>query len=472
MRSKPTPTIGPNSDRNALTALVSIALGLFAIYVYTSFRDNLLAPVAIFFTLYSIAYVAYVYASVRVAPAAAAFNWLPWFIIGSGAVFRLVLVHSVPTLSTDMYRYLWDGQLTAHGINPFRWTPLDPRLSPLRDSRIWVPMEYKPYQTVYMSVSQAFFFLGHVLFGMKLWGFKLMYTTLDIGVMLLLRILLIRLGQPAYKVVWYAWCPLPIIEISLSGHQDVVGVFFLLLAFVLYSGNKTRSAALSIAAATLTKGFALLLIPLFMRKSGWRFGLYAGAALVVLGLPQLIEAPAFLHGMKQYLNNVQVNGSIHAMLDGVLYYYTNKHIELANEITDLMIIICVGSTLWRPIESLADLVRRALIIVCSCLLLVPTLFAWYLVWIIPLSACVGKRPSAGLILLTGTVLLSYSFYFSHETFWWAAWAEYLPVYALLAWEWVNGYWGSVEEAKPSTATATNDRAQTLGLDAAGMTAEG
>ena len=56
-----------------------------------------------------------------------------------------------------MYRYVWDGRLTLHGINPYHYAPNAGPLRPLRDMDIWVPMEYKAYQTIYMPVSQGIF---------------------------------------------------------------------------------------------------------------------------------------------------------------------------------------------------------------------------------------------------------------------------------------------------------------------------
>ena len=32
-------------------------------------------------------------------------------------------------LSEDLYRYLWDGRLTAAGVNPFPNPPIDPALA-------------------------------------------------------------------------------------------------------------------------------------------------------------------------------------------------------------------------------------------------------------------------------------------------------------------------------------------------------
>jgi len=59
-------------------------------------------------------------------------------ILIGGALFRLILVPlDPPRLSTDIYRYIWDGRLQGAGINPYLYLPVDPQLSGLRDDSIY-----------------------------------------------------------------------------------------------------------------------------------------------------------------------------------------------------------------------------------------------------------------------------------------------------------------------------------------------
>ena len=44
---------------------------------------------------------------------------------------------SPPYLSSDIYRYVWDGRVMAAGINPYRYVPADPHLEALRDPDIF-----------------------------------------------------------------------------------------------------------------------------------------------------------------------------------------------------------------------------------------------------------------------------------------------------------------------------------------------
>ena len=48
-----------------------------------------------------------------------------------GLLFRVVLVSAAPIVSDDVYRYLWDGRVQQHGLNPYESVPDDPGLESL-----------------------------------------------------------------------------------------------------------------------------------------------------------------------------------------------------------------------------------------------------------------------------------------------------------------------------------------------------
>jgi len=52
------------------------------------------------------------------------------------SIFSLLLATATalapPYLSTDVYRYVWDGRVLGAGINPYRYIPTDPGLAQAR----------------------------------------------------------------------------------------------------------------------------------------------------------------------------------------------------------------------------------------------------------------------------------------------------------------------------------------------------
>ena len=54
-------------------------------------------------------------------------------IFGFAILFRLVLLPTRPTLSDDMFRYVWDGRVQAAGLSPYRYAPDARELIDLRN---------------------------------------------------------------------------------------------------------------------------------------------------------------------------------------------------------------------------------------------------------------------------------------------------------------------------------------------------
>ncbi len=438
-----TPAFAPSrpdpSARLALLALCFAGLSMALVFGYLGQRRFLLNPVWIYITGYAIAFLWYAYAGARIVPALARVppRTVVPIVLAFACLFRVLVLPAPPSLSTDMYRYVWDGRLTLQGINPYRWTPNSQTLRGLRDP-MWQQMEYKPYQTIYMPVSQGIFALANALFGGNLVGYKLLYVLFDLGVIALLLRLLAWLRRPLTQVIWYAWCPLPITEVALAGHQDIVGVFCLLFALDLLLRRRALvGGGLMLAASVLTKGFALLLLPLFVRNYGRRFTVVVALALLYLGLPMWVYLPMFLHGMTQYLDNVHANAGLFYWINTALAHVSHRHhFAITEKISDMVIGAAALWAAWKPVTSDDALIRRAFVVLAVTLLVIPTLFPWYLIWLLALMPLLGRRPSYAFVLLTGLSVLLYTYYISIKAYWWTPVAEYGPFYAALALEYL------------------------------------
>ncbi|MGB2960463.1 MAG: hypothetical protein WBD30_16385, partial [Bacteroidota bacterium] len=78
-------------------------------------------------------------------------------IFGFAVLFRLTLVPHAPVASDDIYRYLWDGKVAAHGINPFEFAPEDPRLAHLESENLPAKVSFPEMRTIYPPLAQAVF---------------------------------------------------------------------------------------------------------------------------------------------------------------------------------------------------------------------------------------------------------------------------------------------------------------------------
>ena len=140
------------------------------------------------------------------------------------------VVLAPPYLSSDIYRYVWDGRVIAAGINPYGYVPNDPHLAALRDPDIFPEINRGNYaRTIYPPAAQAIFFLVTRL-GESLTVMKLAMVGFEaIAVVLMLR-LLAAAGRPASWIAVYAWNPLPLWEFAGSGHIDAAMIAFVALA--------------------------------------------------------------------------------------------------------------------------------------------------------------------------------------------------------------------------------------------------
>ncbi len=183
------------------------------------------------------------------------------FLIAFGA--RLAFISQTPTVSDDLYRYVWDGRVQAAGINPYRYAPNDPAVVSLRDTAIYPGINRKPVRTIYPPVAQAVFLSLYWLHPDSLAWTKLAFALLDLVATALLVGLLVRARIRPERVLLYAWHPLLILEVAHSGHIDVVAALFIVLALHAHMADRSGRTGVLLACATLIKLYALVALPAF-----------------------------------------------------------------------------------------------------------------------------------------------------------------------------------------------------------------
>jgi hypothetical protein len=176
-------------------------------------------------------------------------------------LYRLLLLPSWPIQEIDFYRYLWDGRVTLHGLNPYRFSPwqLDDldvsgeqaelkRLAQESDTvqTIFNGIHHREQPTVYPPLAQAVFAVVVLLtptaapLAVHVLILKIVLVLFDLGTVLVLARLLRRLGLPAAWCLAYAWCPLCLKEIANAAHLDAIAVFLTVLAFYLLLNKGAR----------------------------------------------------------------------------------------------------------------------------------------------------------------------------------------------------------------------------------------
>jgi len=250
--------------------------------------------------------------------------------------FRLVLLFTPPILEVDLYRYIWDGHVTAAGLNPFQFSPAEvmaagaghigepdlERIIAVRNQSLGLReilsrVHYAELPTVYPPTSQFMFALAAwttprdadvatLRLVMKCW-----ILAFDVGSLLLLWRLHTHLNWPLGWTLAYGWCPLVLKEFANSGHLDSIAVFFTVAAvnaavFGLFPrpaiGRRRQVAWVLTASVLLAVGVGaklypvvlgpLLLVTILRRLGGVTAIL---TTIVFLGVASMLLSPFVSH---------------------------------------------------------------------------------------------------------------------------------------------------------------------------------
>ena len=323
-----------------------------------------------------------------------------WLVIGVAAVMRAALLPQLPFLSSDVYRYVWDGRVQAAGINPYTYIPADPALAHLRDAAVYPLINRKDYaRTIYPPAAQLVFAaVGQVsdnVTGMKLamLGFE------ALGMLCMLLVLRIA-DLPPERILIYAWNPLALWSFACDGHVDAVAVGLLGLGLLARARHSHGLAGAVLGAATLVKILPMVVAPAFVRGGRlWRPMLVGAMVIGVLYLPYLAAGGNLFGFAGAY-------GSEEGFDTGAGYWLLaglgHLGIPPAGMLRTYLIcaaLVCAALALWiargRAREGAPDalaLCRDTAILAAVATFAASPHYAWYYPWL-ALPAVVAPNPA-------------------------------------------------------------------------------
>ncbi len=207
-------------------------------------------------------------------------------VVAVAVALRLALLPTVPTLSGDVYRYIWDGRVVAAGFDPYTHVPADPALLALRDPDQYGLIDKRDYAvTIYPPVAEALFAVVTRV-SSSVTAMKGAMVLLEGVAVLAMARLLARLGRPRAWLAAYLLHPAPLWEIAGNGHADAA-VLAALFGALAWGGGTARptAAAAAMTLGALVKPTAALGLPALWRP--WRVLL----PLAVFGLAALCYLP-------------------------------------------------------------------------------------------------------------------------------------------------------------------------------------
>ncbi|WP_353069202.1 hypothetical protein RBB75_00520 [Tunturibacter empetritectus] len=344
---------------------------------------------------------------------------------------RLVTLLPEPFMSSDIYRYAWDGVVQHAHISPYRYVPGDPALTALRapNQDLFDHINRRDYaHTIYPPVSQFLFFLITFL-NPTVTFMKLAMILMEGLTMYALVHLLTGMGFARERVLLYAWCPLLIWEIGSSGHLDSAAMAFIALALLARYRGRPLATGVFLGAAIFIKFYPLILFPALFRRGDYKMpailaalGAFSYACYATVGM----RVFGFLGGY------IQEEG----MRSGARYFL----LELTQHIPGLHVlpvpaymvfVACVFAAIlvwcWKTASSLApgevrgslwtealnlpataNFLPPAMVLAFAMMLLFSPHYPWYVAWLVPFFTLMPSLPllayTSGLFYLCATQL--------------------------------------------------------------------
>jgi hypothetical protein len=248
-------------------------------------------------------------------------RWSVALILIGGIAIQIVAISAPSQLSSDLYRYMWDGRVQAAGIDPYAYVPSAPQVAHLRDPFLWsshapycvapgTPDPGQPGQTlvpgctrinrptvptIYPPVAEAYFLALHYVTPTRSGSTPVQAAAgaCAIGVTLLLLAGLRSMGRNLRLAALWAWCPTVALEAGNSAHVDVLAVALTAAALLILArrsggrrGALAGGALLGLAIAT--KMTPVLAAPSVLRRRWRAVTVAAGGAVAAVYLPHVL----------------------------------------------------------------------------------------------------------------------------------------------------------------------------------------
>jgi hypothetical protein len=244
-----------------------------------------------------------------------------------GMIARVIFLFSTPSLSDDIYRFLWDGRLWVQGENPFQHIPQyfnENQGNLIGLDELYPKLNSKQYFAIYPPINQFIFGIAALI--APLGFFKAQFVIkiiLIAGEILLFQYavkLLKHLNKNRALVALYFLNPLVIIEVTGNLHFEGLMATFLIMAFYYLKTERWAVSAVFMAFGVCTKLIPLLYLPLVLPFLGFIkttkyisiFGIVS--ALLFIPFMNLELALNMLNSIDLYFQSFIFNSFVYSIL--------------------------------------------------------------------------------------------------------------------------------------------------------------
>jgi alpha-1,6-mannosyltransferase len=329
----------------------------------------------------------------------AADRWTLRIILGVALAVRLVGVFTPEFLSSDIYRYVWDGRVQAAGINPYRYIPADPRLQNLRDDQIYPNINRKEFaHTIYPPGAQLLFFGITRISDSEACMKAAMVGFEALACWVILQILE-AFGRKREEILLYAWHPLCVWEIGSSGHLDAVAVALISVAGLARLRDQNVRAAVWITIAAMVKMYPLVLLPALVRRFSLRllalvvsliacgYAIYSSVGVGVLGYLGGYSREEGLNSGDRYFFLAWAHRNLHIPLGPAGY------VAVCGLLLGILIVLAIRNN-REPKQALGYALATSMLVT----VLFSPHYPWYFLWLLPFAVALRYLPAIVLTL--------------------------------------------------------------------------
>lgn len=457
--------------RNNIPLLLAISCALFYFtFAYNLVRTDYIKLITLYLALFFLFYkLVHLFKSQIV--------FLTWLAF----IFRAVFILSIPNLSQDFYRFIWDGRMLLEGFNPYLHTVE----SFMSMGEFPVAQAQELYNgmgelnashfTNYPPLNQLCFVIAGLFAGKSILGsivvMRLLIIAADFGTLFFGKKLLEKLNIPVYNIFWYILNPFIVIELTGNLHFEGVMIFFLVWSLYLLHIGKWQFAAITLGLSISVKLIPLLFLPLFFkwfvknkevstslnqktgdkitsplppRNNGLRkrtrlVGFYSIALLTTILLFLPFYSKQFIYNYTKtvglWFQDFEFNASLYyiAREIGYLFRGYNEIAVIGKIIPILVLLFVLGMTFLRKNKTSAQLISSMLLVLSFYYFTATTVHPWYVATLLILSVFTNyKFP----LVWSFAIILSYLAYLNTNNTenLWIIGLEYLVVYAVFVWE--------------------------------------
>ena len=311
-------------------------------------------------------------------------------ILGVALVARMAFVGHAP--SNDVHRYLWEGRVQHHGVNPYASAPADPSLAHLRDAD-HAKINHPEWTAIYGPAAEALFAVV-AFFSPPATAWKLTVLLFDLAAIALLIALLRSRGTSTLWVVGYAWNPLVLWSFAGQAHLDAVVTVAILAALLALERGRAVLAGLALGLGLLVKATLVVLLPLLCLPRWRPRALGALMLLVVAGYLPYASAGSGLFGSLIRFGTEKRFNDLPSLI------FAGRLGPTGLRVVAVVILALVVAWLWRRRRHAVDVATALL---GSSMLVLPTVQPWYGA---PLAACNCATRSAAWWVLTVSLVVA------------------------------------------------------------------